>query len=400
MVKHPGREHDVERPAERVEIEDIAVKVVDIGDAEFAGLAAGIGEAGAAEVDGRDLRPGQAARDLDRLLARAAAGDEDLRCGQCSRRGVAEVQAKLVDHLREGHAALARPRADPARIGVGLVLASDLFRDLVGDLSEGRDPAAQVGLLFRFGDLHPPDRLGQVVGREPCSECRLAERQVAGQAEQVRHLRGRAPGEVVLHPSGARVERLPLLGGDGVDIVVDEALCRQRGEHRHPGRGFCQGFGMQAEGGAQPAQQPLDIGIGDRAERHRRGEQRHPGQRVERGTDIGTVPERAGSTFENGIGKAQATDRGGKLGRADVVIAQQQIVQQFGQAGCQAHRKGARQEVDDVPADVRMGRREAQRRHEAHKCLGRLAEMLVGDGEVVVGGGAPGLKRDGMAIGA
>jgi len=160
-MQHAGRDDQIELPAERIKIEDIAVQILDIGHAKLGGLAAGIGEAGAAEVDGGDLRPGKAARDFDGLLPGAAPGNEDLGGRGLSGRGGRERQIELRDHLADAQSGLTEAGTYPARIGVVLILVANLVRDMIGNPSKACNPRPQFGLAGGFGDLHPPGRPGQ-----------------------------------------------------------------------------------------------------------------------------------------------------------------------------------------------------------------------------------------------
>ena len=61
----------------RLERHDVGLGEFDIGDAELRRLALRIGKAGEAEIDRQHARVGKAPRRVDRLLAGAAAGDQD-----------------------------------------------------------------------------------------------------------------------------------------------------------------------------------------------------------------------------------------------------------------------------------------------------------------------------------
>ena len=83
MVQHAARLDDVEGPADRAELEDVGLRIFEIGHAQFAGLAQRVGKAGQAEIDRQRARTGKARRGLDRVLPGAAARNQDIELDSC-----------------------------------------------------------------------------------------------------------------------------------------------------------------------------------------------------------------------------------------------------------------------------------------------------------------------------
>ena len=74
----PDASIEVEAAPERAEREDVGLAIFDVGAPERARLALGIGEAGEAQIDREHAGAGEPLRGLDRMLAGAAAGDQDV----------------------------------------------------------------------------------------------------------------------------------------------------------------------------------------------------------------------------------------------------------------------------------------------------------------------------------
>ena len=76
MMKHADCFDQIERAAERAEIEDIGLHIFQPREADLLGLALGVGEACSAEVERNHLRADELTRRHDRMLAGAASGDQ------------------------------------------------------------------------------------------------------------------------------------------------------------------------------------------------------------------------------------------------------------------------------------------------------------------------------------
>ena len=142
MVEHADALDEVEAAVDRSELENVGLRVFEIGHAKFAGLARRIGEARQAEVDGQHARAGETLRGFDRVLAGAAAGDQDIDFGFAERaecRGGEFVAQVLIDPQR----LLRQVGLGPARIGIFLVLLPHPQRHVVLDRRQRRDRGAQ-----------------------------------------------------------------------------------------------------------------------------------------------------------------------------------------------------------------------------------------------------------------
>src|SRR4051794_14994001 len=78
MVQYAGRLDHVELSRDRFDFEDVSLRIVDIAHVQFAGLTFGVAQAGEAEIDGKHARAAETLRALDRMVACAAASDENV----------------------------------------------------------------------------------------------------------------------------------------------------------------------------------------------------------------------------------------------------------------------------------------------------------------------------------
>src|SRR5258706_16481377 len=133
MVQHPAGLDDVENAADRLKLQNVGLRVLDIVQPQLARLSLGVTETGQAEIDGKHLRSCEASRSFDRMLAGAAAGDQDFRRALLA--DVAEIdQGKLTTEVGVNRRRLAyRRRLHPPWIGVFLVLLLDCKRHAVLD---------------------------------------------------------------------------------------------------------------------------------------------------------------------------------------------------------------------------------------------------------------------------
>src|SRR4051794_24343073 len=78
MVQYAARLDHVELSLDRSDFEDICLGIVDIAHVQFAGLTFGVAQAGEAKIDGEHAGAAEALRALDRMVACAAASDENV----------------------------------------------------------------------------------------------------------------------------------------------------------------------------------------------------------------------------------------------------------------------------------------------------------------------------------
>ena len=168
----------------------LEAKQVGLGEAEVrltevARLAGGVGERAAAEIDGQDLGLGEASRHIERVLAGAAAGDQDLQglVGDGRRFG-REMGEELAQDLGQ-RAGDGLTRAEPARVGIVLVLLAHRARGLVVDRRQARQRHFDLALGLRLAQMNPFEgcrpvgRCGQALGLR-----QLRQRSVHREAEQ------------------------------------------------------------------------------------------------------------------------------------------------------------------------------------------------------------------------
>src|SRR5262245_65210069 len=138
MVQHARGFDEVEAAAERAELEDIRLAIFDIAPAELMRLALGIGEAGQAQVQREHGGAGEPLCRLDRVLARAAARDQNvnLPLAETPERGGRQSPPQV---LLEQDRLSWRLRLRPAGIRILLVLLSHLARDVVLDRRQRRN---------------------------------------------------------------------------------------------------------------------------------------------------------------------------------------------------------------------------------------------------------------------
>src|SRR5882757_8646215 len=142
VVQHAASLDHIERAPKRVskraELEDVGLRIFDVGDRKLAGLAHGIAEAGEAQVDREHACAAIAAGGFDRAMAGAAARDQHVAAVS---RGAARGQRwKQRAQGALDRVGLGRQRElGPARIRVVLVLIAYGERDGVIDRRERSD---------------------------------------------------------------------------------------------------------------------------------------------------------------------------------------------------------------------------------------------------------------------
>src|SRR5262249_18895094 len=125
MVAPPPAAAEGDRAARPAELEYIGLRVGDVVEAELARLAPRVAEAGETEVDGEQPRAGELLRHADRMLAGAAARDQDVHVALAERAERSEGKSLpeiVVDRNRRAPGRCQHP----ARIRIFLVLLSDL----------------------------------------------------------------------------------------------------------------------------------------------------------------------------------------------------------------------------------------------------------------------------------
>src|SRR4029077_17566560 len=136
----------------RGKLENIRLAIVDIGQAQGAGLPAGVSQAGAADVDRQYVRFRKSQRAVDRMRTGAATGDQDVDADSRLRpryRHDVQAVAQEIDH---------RGRLDlrhrgPSRVGAFLVLLANLQRDGVIDWRQRGNFSAIGFFLKRLANL-------------------------------------------------------------------------------------------------------------------------------------------------------------------------------------------------------------------------------------------------------
>ena len=153
MMQHAGRLDDVEGPADGAELEDIGLRIFDIGHAQFAGLAQRIGEAGQAEIDRQHAGAGESAARSRSHAVRCRSRRSARRARPCRGCGTGQPGIALRRYWSKRSGCLRRIGLRPARIGIFLVLLPHLARDVVLDRRQRRDRGAQRPLGRGLADL-------------------------------------------------------------------------------------------------------------------------------------------------------------------------------------------------------------------------------------------------------
>src|SRR5262245_43264352 len=149
MVQHADALYEIERLSERFELQDVALRVFDVRDAQLSRLSLRVGEARGAQVDRQNPGRREPLRRLNRLLPGTATGYQHVDVVALAHKASFDTELFRHEGL-EPNAAIDRGRPDPSWIRTLLVLARYLSRDLIVDGCQPFQREAIVALLKRF----------------------------------------------------------------------------------------------------------------------------------------------------------------------------------------------------------------------------------------------------------
>ena len=228
MMQHSNRFNAVEAAADRSELQDIGLAVIDVSDVGFAGLSQRIGQAGAAQIDGEHARLGKLQSGLDRVLAGAAPGYQDFQGTFVAIIGV--LNGKTGAPIAYGRDVRDR---GPSRVGIFLILLLDSDRYIIVDNGQRLDRAAKSDFLKRLDDLLLQQAIQRarpipVPLRRRCRQ--RVEGEIGGDGDQ-QQFRYRASRCQALDHKTAKAFRLPgFIVALREQIFVNETLLCHRGK--------------------------------------------------------------------------------------------------------------------------------------------------------------------------
>src|SRR6185437_4015646 len=133
VMEYTGGIDDIKAAANRCEIENISLRIVDVRRERCRCIAFGIAEAAQAQIHGEHMCAQIFLRGCDSELASSAAGNEHVESIGLSQRNERRQWELLAQILIDRFWRDLAWRIDPSRIGIFFILLANLLRDIVFD---------------------------------------------------------------------------------------------------------------------------------------------------------------------------------------------------------------------------------------------------------------------------